>query len=145
MQYPFPPALIAAPPPYNQTGIPDNTELSAQDIAWIRRFYPPLSPAAPIGVMDLHPLAAETGAQRDFVFEPTATRDYTIRTIGEADTKLVLFTERGGEPRYIAARDDSGTPDNAQITVKLVKGHRYIVRARTHFAEEGKDHGLVIV
>jgi hypothetical protein len=145
MQYPFPPALIAAPPPYNQTGIPDNTKLSAQDIAWIRRFYPPLGPAAPIGVMDLHPLAAETGAQRDFVFEPTATRDYTIRTIGEADTKLVLFTERDGEPRYVAAKDDSGTPDNAQITAKLVKGHRYIVRARTHFAEEGKDRGLVIV
>ncbi len=145
MQYPFPAALIAAPPPYNRTGIPENTQPSAQDIAWIKRFYPALAAAAPIGVMDLHPLAAETGEQRDFAFEPTATRDYTIRTIGESDTKLVLFTERDGEPRFVAARDDSGTPDNAQITTKLVKGHRYIVRARTHFAEEGKDHGLVIL
>jgi len=145
MQYPFPAELIAAPPPFNRDGIGENTELSEQDIASVRRFYPPLAPAAPIGVMDLHPLAAEAAGQRDFVFAPSATRSYTIRTIGEADTKLVLFTERDGEPRYVAANDDSGTPDNAQITAKLVKGERYIIRARTHFIEDGKDHGLVIV
>ncbi|AQR72379.1 matrixin family metalloprotease [Sphingomonas sp. LM7] len=145
MQYPFPPQLIAAPPPYNQTGIPENTELSAADKAAICKIYPQLRPAATIGVMDLQRLAPQWAAQSNFVFEPTETRNYTIRSIGEADTKLVLFTERDGEPRFVTAKDDSGSPDNAKIAVRLVKGERYIVRARTHYAEEGKDLGLVII
>ncbi|CAN5402998.1 hypothetical protein BH10PSE14_BH10PSE14_39510 [soil metagenome] len=145
MEYPFDGALIAAPPPYNTTGVPENTILSTQDIAWVRRFYPPLAPAAPIGVLDLKPLGREVGAQSDFVFQPDATRDYTIRTVGDADGKVVLFGDRGGEPRFIAGQDDSGSPENVAITARLVKGERYTIRARTHFAQGAAGHGLVIV
>lgn len=144
MEYPFPATLILAPPPYNQRGVPENTVLSAQDKAWIRRFYPPLAPATPIAALDLKPLGSATGAQSDFVFQPDATRDYTIRTIGDADSKVVLFGERGGHQRFIAGQDDSGSPDNVAITAHLVKGESYTIRARTHFSQ-GAGHGLVIV
>jgi len=145
MEYPFPPALIHGPAPYNRDGIPQNEELSEPDKAWARRFYPPLAPATPIGVLDLKPLPRDTGAQRDFVFQPDATRDYTIRTVGDADGKVVLFGDRDGEPRFIAGQDDSGKPDNVAITARLVKGGRYTIRARTHFAQGAAGHGLVIV
>jgi hypothetical protein len=145
MEYPFPAALIKAPAPYNQTGVPDNTVLSAQDKTWVRRFYPPLAPAAPIKLLDLKPLGNATGAQSDFVFQPDATRDYVIRTVGDADGKVVLFGDRGGEARFIAGQDDSGSPDNIAITARLVKGERYTIRARTHFAKGAAGHGLVVV
>ncbi len=145
MEYPFDARLILAPPPYNRTGVPENKRLSAQDKAWALRFYPPLVPAAAIGVLDLKPLDRAVGAQRDFVFQPDSTRDYTIRTIGDADSKVVLFGDRGGEPRFIAGQDDSGRADNVAITARLVKGERYTVRARTHYAQGAGGHGLVIV
>ncbi len=144
MHYPFEAGLILAPAPYDQ-GTPDNTELSAHDGQWAIRFYPPQQNAASIGVMDLRPLAAASGDQRDFLFEPPATRDYTIRIVGKSDCKIVVFVERDGEPRHHEAEDDSGTPDNAIITTKLVKGQRYLIRVRTHYAEAKSGLALLIL
>lgn len=145
MQYPFPASLILAPPPYDRDGIPENTALSQQDIVWVKRFYPPLPRATPIAAMEVYPLSPASGAQGDFTFVPMATRDYTIRTIGKSDAKMVLFEQRGDEPRFVAGKDDSGSAENAQITARLVKDERYTVRVRTHFTEHGHSHGLVIV
>ena len=58
--------------------------------------------------MQLERLDADAGQQRDFVFEPAATRDYTIQTMGASDCKVVLFEERDGKPRYFTGTDDSG-------------------------------------
>jgi len=145
MEYPFQASLIAAPPPYNQQGIGENLALSPQDEAWALRFYPSLGAPSRIGVMELRRLSATSGDQCDFLFEPDATRSYTVRTIGAADSKIVVFVERDGEPRHLAGADDSGTPANAEVTEKLVKGERYIVRVRTHFAGPAGGAGLVIV
>jgi len=43
------------------------------------------------------------GEQANFIIEPTETREYTIQTFGRADTLLVLFAERDGELRFMAA------------------------------------------
>lgn len=78
------------------------------------------------------PLGLGPGEQADFVVEPTETRDYTVGTFGDADTVLVVFEERDGEPRFLAGHDDGGTPDNARLRVRLVRGRRYFVRVRVY-------------
>ena len=56
----------------------------------------------------------------------------------------MIFVERGGEPRHLAAADDSGIAANAEIATKMVKGERYIIRVRTHFADAPDGLGLII-
>ncbi|CAM5479746.1 M12 family metallopeptidase [Streptomyces hirsutus] len=62
------------------------------------------------------------------------TRDYTVGTFGDSDLVVVLFEGRGGEPRYLAGHDNGGTPRNATLAVRLVKGRRYFVRIRLYSA-----------
>lgn len=144
MHYPFDPGLILRPEPYDKTGIGENRDLSSTDAAWARFWYAANAAAAPIVPMTIAPLPAVAGAQRDFIIEPNATRDYIIQTLGPADTRLVVFEERDGEPRHLAASDDAGTDANATITTKLVDGRRYIVRARVHYADGADPIGLVV-
>lgn len=145
MHYPFLPGLIAAPSPYDQTGVGENTGFSVNDIVWAQRFYPASSDVRPITVMDLQPIAAITGGQSDFSFEPLASRPYEIRTVGKSDCKIIVFVERDGVPRYLEGMDDSGMPDNAAISVKLFKGERYVIRIRTHYADADSGLGVLIV
>lgn len=145
MHYPFDPGMIIRPQPYDQTGVRENLTLSVTDITWARSWYAAnAAPASPLAPMTLERLPAVAGAQRDFVIEPDATRNYTIQTVGLADTRLVLFEERDGEPRHLAAADDAGTDANASITTKLVYGRRYFLRARVHYAEGADPIGVVI-
>lgn len=144
MHYPFGAGLINAPPPYDIQGVGENVVLSATDRAWAGHWYPTLAPAAPIDAMSIAPLPAEAGAQRDFVFEPDATREYTIQTLGASDARIVLFQERGGEPRHLASADDAGAPDNATIRVKLLDGERYVIRTRVAYADGGEPLGLLV-
>lgn len=143
MQYSFPPGLIIAPKPYDN-GIPETNTLSPMDIEWARRWYPALAAPTPINVMEVKPVAPQIGAQTDFLFVPAATREYAIRTVGKSDSRLVMFVERGGEARHFASKDDSGTPANAEIVSKLVKGERYTIRVRNHYAEAAAGPGLLI-
>ena len=46
---------------------------------------------------------------------------------------MVLFEEVDGELRHLAADDDSGEDRNAQITVKLFAGRRYVLRIRLYY------------
>lgn len=145
MHYPFEPGLIKLPQPYDRDGIGENVTLSAPDRSWALRWYPANPQAAPIVVMQLARFAPVAATQRDFVFEPNATREYQVQTLGTADCKIVIFEERDGEPRHLDAEDDSGTPDNAMIRTKFVAGRRYIIRVRVHFASGNDDIGLIIL
>ena len=135
MHYPIDVGLILAPPPWDTQPTPTNTEISQLDIAWVRKFYPAGVVAIPIDIFDLQPLPLEVAAQSDFLFEPPASRKYTVQIVGTADCKLVIFREVDGEPLGIAAMNDSGTPDSARIEQACVKGERYVIRVRTHFAD----------
>lgn len=143
MEYWFPAGLIRAPAQFKD-GINPPGGLSELDRAWARRWFPPLAPTLP----GLEPfvsarLALEPGGQADFAIVPAASRKYTISTFGEADTVMVLFEEVDGNLRYVAGDDDSGTDRNAQVSVKLFKGRRYVVRLRLYWSGESGQTALM--
>lgn len=81
-------------------------------------------------------MSVEMAAQSDFLFEPPASRSYTVQIVGKADCKLVVFREVHGEPLAIAAKDDSGTPESARIEQAFIRGDRYVIRDRTHYVQD---------
>jgi len=145
MEYPFKAGLIISPKPYDKNGVGKNLALSQGDKDWALYWYPANPRPQAINVMETKPLDGRNGSQADFKFTPKATRDYEIRTLGKADSRIVLFEERNGEPRHYAAADDAGTPDNARITAKLIAGRNYVVRSRLHYRHPGARPGLVII
>ncbi len=91
------------------------------------------------------PLRLGPGEQADFAIEPTQTREYAVGSFGDSDTVVVVFEERDGEPRFLAGQDDGGTPHNATLKVRLVKGRRYFVRVRLYSTWGSGNRGDVLV
>ncbi|MFE9446551.1 M12 family metallopeptidase [Streptomyces sp. NPDC006602] len=133
MEYPFEAGLILEPEQY-RAGIDPPGTLSAADKEYVLRWYPPGEPRRAPALVPFRsaPLGLGPGEQADFVVEPPETREYTVGTFGDSDALVVLFEERDGEPRYLAGEDDGGTPRNATIKARLVKGRRYFVRVRLY-------------
>jgi len=134
MEYEFEPGLIDEPEQYDVNGLVPPGTLSPQDKAWALKWYPSVKAK----LRELAPFASVSvqigaGEQVDFVIRPKSSRKYTIETKGASDTLLALFEEIDGEPRYVAADDDSGTDLNASISHKLFKGRTYIVRLRLYY------------
>jgi hypothetical protein len=73
------------------------------------------------------------GQQVDYLLQPPSSRKYTIATRGASDTLLGLFEEIAGQPRFLAADDDSGEDRNASITYKLIAGRTYHARLRLYY------------
>jgi Astacin (Peptidase family M12A) len=140
MEYEFEPGLIDEPQQYDTNGLTPPGTLSNADKQWALTWYPALQ-AAPT---TLQPFQLETvdlaaGQQVDFAIKPTASRKYKIETKGASDTLLALFEEINGEPRFLAADDDSGEDRNASIAHKLFRGRSYIVRLRLYYpGQSGK-------
>ncbi|MFJ8598982.1 M12 family metallopeptidase [Streptomyces shenzhenensis] len=147
MEFPFEAGLVLEPEQYHGGLHPPGT-LSPADKEFVLRWYPPAGPPSAAdgpGQGDPHrpatlvpfrsaPLGLGPGGQADFAVEPPESRDYSVGTFGDADSVVVVFEERDGEPRYLAGRDDGGTPHNAVLRVRLVKGRRYVVRVRLYSA-----------
>ncbi|WP_329270114.1 M12 family metallopeptidase [Streptomyces pseudovenezuelae] len=135
MEYPFEAGLILEPEQYRAGLNPPGT-LSAADKEYVLRWYPPTEPARPPALVPFRsaPLGLGPGEQADFTVEPPETREYAVGTFGDGDTVVVVFEERDGEPRYLCGRDDGGTPHNATLKARLVKGRRYFVRVRLYSA-----------
>ncbi|MEU8693979.1 M12 family metallopeptidase [Streptomyces sp. NPDC048665] len=133
MAFPFGPGLVLEPEQY-RGGLHPSGAPSPADKEFVLRWYPPAGPAAPTALVPFRsaPLGLGPGEQADFTVEPPETREYTVGTFGDADTVLVVFEEREGEPRFLAGHDDGGSPDNAAVRVRLVKGRRYAVRVRSY-------------
>ena len=135
MHYQIEAGLIISPPGYeNQPLIPD-PGLSSIDIEEVRRFYP----GTPKVELELKPYLSvmvdiAPGEQLDFVIQPLETRQYTIETIGELDTVIVLFEDINGSPRYVDGNDDSGFDQNNRLVKRLVKGQIYYLRLRLYYA-----------
>lgn len=143
MEYWFPAGLIQKPAKY-QAGLNPPGGLSELDKEWVKRWFPPLTPTVPT----LEPfvsaqLTLGPGQQADFLLEPSGTRKYTVATFGAADTVVVLFEEVDGDLRYVTGDDDSGTDRNAQFTVKLFKGRRYVLRTRLYWSGESGKTALM--
>ncbi|MFV0132505.1 M12 family metallopeptidase [Streptomyces sp. HMX87] len=147
MTFAVPPGLVLEPEQYRAGLHPPGT-LSASDKEFALRWYPPAGPPPVpdrLGRGDLGrppalvpfrsvPLGLGPGEQADLSIEPPQTRAYTVGTFGDSDAVVVVFEERDGLPRYLAGQDDGGTPGNARITARLVKGRRYVVRVRLYSA-----------
>ncbi|MFI9249867.1 M12 family metallopeptidase [Streptomyces sp. NPDC053069] len=135
MEYSFGPGLILSPEAY-RGGIPETLSLSATDKARVLQWYPPLA-ARPqqLQAFQSTPLQLATGQQTDFEIVPSETRSYQIGTFGNSDVLLALFEETAdGGLRYVTADDDSGQDRNGRLETRLVKGHRYLARARLYSA-----------
>ena len=137
MHYPFNAGLIKEPSEYSN-GLFPPPGLSERDKIWIRNFYPPLDPRKDpeLKPFESVELMLSQGEQADFVIKPTATRYYEIRTFGVSDTVMVLFEDENGELKYRMGDDDSGEDYNASLRVKLLKGHRYVLRIRLYWSDE---------
>lgn len=135
MAFPFSSGLVLEPEQYRAGLRPPGT-LSAADKEFVLRWYPPADRPGPPALVPFRsaPLGLGPGEQADFVVDPPETRTYTLGTFGDSDAVVVVFEERDGEPRYLAGQDDGGTPHNATISARLVKGRRYFVRVRLYSA-----------
>ncbi|ARP68943.1 hypothetical protein LK07_03200 [Streptomyces pluripotens] len=133
MALPFGPGLVLEPERY-RTGLSPSATPSPADKEFVLRWYPPIDPGVPAPLVPFRsvPLALAPGEQADLAVEPPETRDYTVGTFGDADSVLVVFEERDGEPRFLAGHDDGGGPGNAAVGVRLVRGRRYLVRVRLY-------------
>ncbi len=133
MHYPFRAGLILEPAQY-RSGLRPQPGLSEKDKAQVKFFYPPPESVYPeLKPLESRQLNIAAGTQANFAVLPGATRDYEFRTFGNSDTVMVLFEEIDGEPVYVTGDDDSGTALNAQFTVRLIKGRRYILRIRLYY------------
>lgn len=135
MHYSFPPGLVLRPDRYRTAGIRPAGGLSPTDIGQVRRFYPSneREPHGKLKPCKSHKLMLKPAEQVNLDLDVHATREYTIRTFGASDTVIVLFEEHGGQLRYIAGDDDSGTALNAEIVTRLIRGRRYVLRLRLYF------------
>jgi hypothetical protein len=145
MEYPFSAGLILEPEQFRAGLNPPGT-LSPADKEFVLRWYPPAGPPPVSNTLDRGdphrppalvpfrsaPLRLGAGEQADFTVEPPETREYTVGLFGDSDTVVVVFEERDDEPRFLTAQDDGGTPHNATVKARLVKGRRYFVRVRLY-------------
>lgn len=145
MQYEFPEGLIVEPEEYRD-GLQPAGGLSPTDIAEVRRFYPPLDDSSNqrLEPFRLEMLSLQPAEQKNFTIEPRSSDDYTIQTLGRSDTLMVLFEEDGGELRFVAGDDDSGTSANARLKVRLRRGKRYVLRVRLYLNYASGDTALLM-
>jgi hypothetical protein len=144
MHYPFEAGLIDKPVQF-RTGITPAGGLSGRDRQWILKFYPQLAPATFPTLVPLQsvPLTLAPAQQANFVFTPTQSRDYELRTFGTSDTVMALFDGTGASSTAIAEDDDSGEDRNAYFKVRLTAGRNYLVRVRLYYAEAGGESAIM--
>lgn len=144
MHYAFDQGLILEPSRY-RSGLSPAPGLSETDKAEVRKLYPKATAHERISMEPLKSVELDVAPaeQQNFVIEPDGTRKYRIRAFGESDLLMVLFRLDGDSEQFIAGSDDSGTEDNAEMTVRLEAGEEYILRVRL-FSQYG-DGGTAIM
>jgi Astacin (Peptidase family M12A) len=148
MHYQFEPGLILKPVKYKK-GLTPKGGLSARDKTWVKSFYPLLPSGAParISLFQSQPLKLDSGKQANFDFIAPAAREYTFRTFGVADTKLLLSrpaAAKGKAPTLLGHDDDSGHERNAELKVALKKGERVQVKVRVRYVEKAGEAALMV-
>jgi hypothetical protein len=145
MHYPFGPGLIKEPAQF-RNGINPPGGLSAKDMDFVKKFYPPLVKAdyVELKVAKSELLNIKAGEQKNFIFKPQTSKKYKIETFGTMDTVMVLFERTAAGDIYLAGDDDSGTNFNSKIDTRLIKGREYVIRIRLYYAER-EGNGSVMV
>ena len=145
MHYPFGPGMILEPVEF-RNGINPAGGLSAKDKEFIKKFYPPITPAdyTELKLAKSEVLNIKAGEQRNFIFKPKISKKYKIETFGTMDTVMVLFERTATEDIYLSGDDDSGKEYNSKINYRLIKGREYVIRLRLYYAES-EGSGSVMV
>ena len=146
MHYPFEKGLIKKPEEYANKDLEPAGGLSVQDIQFALLFYPSQNVKKDILVtaMASYPIDADNCEQQNYIFKPEATKKYTIQTVGQLDTVMVLSEKIGTELKYIAGDDNSGTDNNALISATLSKGKTYIIKVKVYYKKPGEKTALMI-
>lgn len=144
MQYAIRAGLILKPEQF-QGGLNPDPGLSDIDRARVRLFYPEINQ----NLKELKRFKAEVlnlkpAEQANFVIKPESTRQYHIQTFGAADTVMVLFEDIDGTLEHFAADDDSGWSRNASLTVRLVRGRKYILRIRLYLSHDSGGTAVML-
>lgn len=146
MHYPFEAGLIKAPVQY-QGGLVPAGGLSPTDKNFAKTFYPQLTKndTKVLSPFVSQQVTVAPGQQVNFQIKPTKSRNYTMQTLGAADTLLVLFEDvPGGDPIYLSGDDDSGEDWNAKITYRLIQGRTYTLRVRLYYVEVQGECGVLL-
>lgn len=146
MHYPFEKGLIKKPEEYANKDLEPAGGLSAQDIEFALLFYPSQNIVKDIRVaaMTSYAIDADKCEQQNFIFKPGQTKKYTIQTIGQLDTVMVLSEKKAGALKYIAGDDNSGTDNNALISATLSKGIAYIIKVKVYYKKPNEKTALMI-
>jgi hypothetical protein len=136
MHYPFGAGLINHPEQF-RSGLHPAGGLSANDIKYMKLFYPVIVPTDYIvlKIAESQPLNIKAGEQKNFLFTPDRSRKYKIETFGILDTVMVLFEKTATDEIYLSGDDDSGKDNNSLIQMRLIKGRTYIIRIRLYYAQ----------
>ena len=57
---------------------------------------------------------------------------------------MVLFESVAGQLRYVTGDDDSGADQNAEFTVRLFAGRKYVLRVRLYWAARQEDFAVLM-
>jgi hypothetical protein len=147
MHYPFEKGLIKKPEEYADKDLEPAGGLSPQDIEFALMFYPSKNVAKDIRVtaMTSYPINADNCEQQNYIFKPEQTKKYTIQTIGQLDTVMVLNEKLPGDKlKYTAGDDNSGTDNNALISATLSKGKTYIIKVKVYYKKPDEITALMI-
>ncbi|HUS00468.1 MAG TPA: M12 family metallopeptidase [Chitinophagaceae bacterium] len=146
MHYPFEKGLIIKPEEYANKDLEPAGGLSPQDIEYALTFYPAQNVKKDINVsaMASYNIDVKNTEQQNYIFIPGHTKKYTIQTIGEIDTVMVLSEKINNELKYIAGDDNSGTDKNALISATLTQGKTYIIKVKVYYKKPDKKTALMI-
>lgn len=144
MQYSIRAGLILRPEQY-RAGLNPESGLSDTDRSRVKIFYPEIgADYDELKRFKSEQLSLAPAEQANFVIKPQATRRYQIQTFGASDTLMVLFEDNNGSLEHFAADDDSGWGRNANLSVRLVRGRKYILRVRLYFSEDSGETAVMM-
>lgn len=148
MHYEFAAGLILKPAKYKTQALKPKGGLSPRDKLWTRTFYPPITgSAAKLQLFQSQNLALNPHEQADFQFTAPATRSFTFRTFGVADTVVAVSknaTAQSRTPALLAHDDDGGHDRNAQVSVALKKGDKVRMQVRMRYVEKRGEAAVMV-
>jgi hypothetical protein len=145
MHYAFAAGLIDKPDKY-RGGLTPAGGLSALDLQEVKFFYPPIDDSShpELKPFRSEPMPMAPAEQKNYVIQPSVSREYTIQTFGSSDAVMVLFEDQHGDLKYVAGDDDCGTSRNCHLKVRLMKGKRYVLRIRLMAVESPGDVAVML-
>jgi len=147
MHYPFDKGLILKPKQYQTRSLEPRGGLSKRDIHYALTFYPSENPIADITVTEKSDYEINAGntAQQNYIFKPSASKKYTIKTKGNFDTVLVVSEKlKTGSLKFIAGNDNAGKGKNALATTRLSANKTYLIKVKIYYRPPGEKAFLII-